>query len=129
MEEILAISAGLCIGGFAGAGPPRRARHGGSYADGVAPHRDSPSRTEKELAMERDTTTRDGFGPGGPAAAGDRDYMLGLMLMGVDAIQREGQERIAREMRHLIMTWYTQPGLRRGDLRIAPDRRKELPPR
>ncbi len=78
--------------------------------------------------MERDIATRDEPGPGGPAA-GDRDYMLGLMLMGVDAIHREGEERIAREMRHLIMTWYTQPGLRRGDLRLAPGRRKGLPPR
>lgn len=78
--------------------------------------------------MEHDIATRDGPGPGGPAAA-DRDYMLGLMLMGADAIEREGQDRIAREIRHLIMTWYTHPGLRRGDGRIAPGPRRRLQPR
>jgi hypothetical protein len=52
--------------------------------------------------------------PAQPSAA-DRDYVLGLLLMGVDAIQVEGHDRIAKEMRHLVMTWYTQPGLRRGE--------------
>ena len=76
--------------------------------------------------MERDIG-RDGPGPRGPAPD-DRDYILGLLLMGVDAIQREGQEAIARAMHHLIMTWYTQPGLRRGDLRFTPVRRKGSAP-
>lgn len=60
-----------------------------------------------------------------PTQIGDRDYILGLMLMGIDSIQSEGQERIARQMRHLVMTWYTDPGLRRGDLRSAASARRE----
>ena len=60
-----------------------------------------------------------------PTPIGDRDYILGLMLMGIDSIQSEGQDRIARQLRHLVMTWYTDPGLRRSDLRSAASARRE----
>jgi hypothetical protein len=79
------------------------------------------------MTMNQDVA-RGGLGPRGPVPD-DRDYMLGLLLMGVDAIEKEGQDGIAREMRHLIMAWYTHPGLRRGELRLLPGRRKGARPR
>lgn len=74
--------------------------------------------TEAQVQMPRSRSTL-------PPPIGDRDYILGLMLMGIDSIQSEGQERIARQLRHLVMTWYTDPGLRRSDLRSAASARRE----
>jgi hypothetical protein len=76
--------------------------------------------------MNQDVT-HGGLGPREPVPD-DRDYILGLLLMGVDAIAQEGQDAIAREMRHLIMAWYTHPGLRRGDSRVLPGRRRRPKP-
>jgi hypothetical protein len=62
--------------------------------------------------------------PDRPQQAWTRDHILGLFLLGVDAIEREGQGQIAAELRHLIRTLYTYPGLRRGDLRSGASARR-----
>lgn len=49
-----------------------------------------------------------------------RDHVLGCLLLGVKQIEAEGHVRIAAEMRHLAMLWYTgarraSPARHRGD--------------
>jgi hypothetical protein len=46
------------------------------------------------------------------SAAWTRDHVLGCLLLGVNQIEAEGQVRIAAELRHLAMLWYT--GARRA---------------
>ncbi|WP_293855436.1 hypothetical protein [uncultured Alsobacter sp.] len=41
-----------------------------------------------------------------------RDHVLGCLLLGVTQIEAEGKVRIASELRHLAMLWYT--GARRA---------------
>lgn len=47
-----------------------------------------------------------------PQPAWTRDHVLGCLLLGVKQIEAEGHVRIAAEMRHLAMLWYT--GARRA---------------
>lgn len=48
-----------------------------------------------------------------------RDHVLGCLLLGVKQIEAEGHVRIASELRHLAMLWYT------GARRASPARRTE----
>jgi hypothetical protein len=48
-----------------------------------------------------------------------RDHVLGCLLLGVNQIEAEGQVRIAAEMRHLAMLWYT------GARRASPSRDRD----
>ncbi len=55
-------------------------------------------------------------------AAWTRDYVLGMILMGADAIAQDGHVATAAEIRHLAMSWYTRGGMRRQE---AGTRRKQ----
>ena len=50
--------------------------------------------------------------PARPLPTWTRDHVLGCMLLGVKQIEAEGHVRMAAEMRHLAMLWYT--GARRA---------------
>jgi hypothetical protein len=50
--------------------------------------------------------------PARPQPAWTRDHVLGCLLLGVKQIEAEGHVRMAAEMRHLAMLWYT--GARRA---------------
>ncbi|MHB2167423.1 hypothetical protein [Alsobacter sp. R-9] len=76
-----------------------------------------------EQVLDERRAVRPGRTPAGAPGAWTRDHILGLVLLGVDAIEREGQPRVAAELRHLIMTWYTQGGLGRSQ-RPARTRRR-----
>lgn len=59
-----------------------------------------------------------------------RDHVLGCLLLGVSLMEHEGQHRIASEIRHLAMMWYT--GARRaspGGRPSMPEAPGDLPPR
>lgn len=57
--------------------------------------------------------------PARPQPAWTRDHVLGCLLLGVKQIEAEGHVRMAAEMRHLAMLWYT------GARRASPARNRE----